>query len=104
MAVEREVANYYAHGALIEAINLTTGQSSWFVYQPIAVTGWSMVVVRIKDEIQIEPQFTRRRVIWACVSAILGLTCLAVWFGAGWYERRLRLPYGSIEATDISGA
>ena len=73
---------------MIEAVNHITGQSSWSVYRPIAVTGWSIVVVSIKDEIQIEPQFVRRRVIWASVSAILGLTCLAIWFGAGWYERR----------------
>jgi hypothetical protein len=72
----------------IERDNLVTGQSSWFFYEPIPEAGWSMAVIRIKDEVLSFDQSFRRRVIWTSLCAILGLISLGGWFTAGVYRKR----------------
>ncbi len=72
----------------IERLNLLTGQSSWFFYEPIPATGWSLAVVRIRDEIESRGPAYRRAVIWTTLSTVIGLALLAVWLAVGWFTRR----------------
>ena len=81
-------------GGLVERETRATGQGSWIAYEPISETGWTIVIVRIKDEVTIDDQFFRRRVIWVSVTAILGLISLASWFSLGlwaWQESHVAL-------------
>ena len=75
---------------MLDMNNLTTGQSSWFAYEPIPATAWSMVVVRIKDEVAIDQEQLRQNTIWISVTAILGLTCLGIWFAVGSYRKQAK--------------
>ena len=76
---------------VLEMENRTTGQSSWFAYEPIPATDWSMVVVRIKDEVGgMDQDRLRRSVIWVSVVAILGLICLGLWYAVGLYRKNER--------------
>ena len=45
-------------------------------------------IVRIKDEVAIDDQFFRRRVIWVSVADILGLISLANWFSLGLWAQQ----------------
>ena len=74
----------------MDHVNLLTGQSSWFFYQPVRSAGWSLIVVRIKDEILTIGRFFRRRVIWISLLSIVGLMGVAIWFSSYWYGERPR--------------
>ncbi len=61
----------------IERDNRLTGQSSWFFWEPVAESGWSMVIALIKDEIAVDQKAFRRRIIWITVCSIFGLIGVA---------------------------
>ncbi len=46
--------------AVIDHISTTTGQESWFVYAPVATTGWSLQNTFIKDSVRYDMDTLRR--------------------------------------------
>ena len=77
----------------MERDNRLTGQASWFFWEPVVQSGWSTVVVLIKDEIPIDHKALRRRIIWITVSAIFGLIGVAA---SGCIRLRQRQPGNAI--------
>ena len=71
----------------VDHINLMTGQASWLLYEPIPSSGWSVAVVRIKEEVLASDQSARHEVIWLSIFTILALNCLAVPLVSAAYER-----------------
>ena len=74
----------------VDHVNMVTGQSSWFFYEPVGRVDWSAIVVRIKDEILTIGRFFRRRVIWISIFSIFGLMGVAIWISSHWYGEQLR--------------
>ena len=70
----------------VDHINLLTGQSSWFFYEPVRESGWSAFVLRITDEVLTIGRFFRRRMIWVSIYSILGLMGVAIWVSSHWYR------------------
>lgn len=62
----------------VEHINPSTGQSSWMFFEPIPSTGWSMVVVFVRERIGADTQQLRQEEIRIAMSAVLLLSLLAV--------------------------
>ncbi|MEE9262928.1 MAG: hypothetical protein V3V11_00615, partial [Vicinamibacteria bacterium] len=91
-AVLKQAAESATNGesGFVDHVNLVTGQSSWFSYEPVRSSGWSAIVVRIKDEILTIGRFFRRRVIWISILSILGLMGVAIWLSSYWYGERPR--------------
>ena len=75
---------------LIERQSLLTGQSAWFVYEPVPETGWSVIVARIKDEVTRLDRSVLRRVILILTAAIFGFVLLGIWGAAMLCRRQLR--------------
>ncbi len=62
----------------IEFVDEITGQSSWLFLEPIALNGWSMGVVFIKDEIAIDNKTLRRKLIWLSLGVVSFLFFLSI--------------------------
>lgn len=62
----------------IEFVDEITGQSSWLFLEPIALNGWSMGVVFIKDEVAIDNKTLRRKLIWLSLGVASFLFFLSV--------------------------
>ena len=66
--------------------NPDNGQALAIFYQPIPVTGWSLGVVRVKNEISFDVNVMRHRVIWLILSLIITLASLSMVLSAGQYK------------------
>ena len=91
----REAAEKATSGesGVIELSNRMTGQSSWFFYEPVPESGWSVAAVLIKDEIPAEARGFRRRIIWICTASIVGLTLLASWLSVNLYLKNRKVAF-----------
>ncbi len=68
--------------------NPDTGQQLAIFYLPIPVTGWSLGVVRNKEEIPINTSLIRHQLIWLVLSLVVALACLTVVFSARQFQIR----------------
>lgn len=64
--------------AILDATNLSTGQASWFLFEPISATGWSMGATVIKDELRSDLREARRAHLTAAACILSGLVVLGV--------------------------
>ena len=62
----------------VEHVNPHTGQTSWMFFEPIPSTGWSMVVVFVREKIAANTRELRQQEIWIAMSAIALLTFASV--------------------------
>ncbi len=62
----------------VEHVNPATGQLSWMFFEPIPSTGWSMVVVFVREKIGANTQQLRQQEIWIAMSAVIVLSLLSV--------------------------
>ncbi len=62
----------------VEHINPNTGQLSWMFFEPIPSTGWSMVVVFVREKIGADTQQLRQQEIWIAMSLVAVLSLLSV--------------------------
>lgn len=63
----------------MEHKSTTTGRSSWFIYEPVASTGWSLQNTFIKDDIPLDIDLLRRsniRIVFALIIFILTFSSL----------------------------
>lgn len=65
--------------------NPDSGQDLVVFYQPIPVTGWSLGVVRVKDELSFDVTAIRHQIIWLLLSLVITLASLAVVLSARRY-------------------
>ncbi len=74
-----EVANraLKREGGIIDHISTTTGQASWFIFEPVPISGWSLQNTFLLDDIQVDVDTLRRQVIWIVIVAIIFLTSLS---------------------------
>jgi hypothetical protein len=72
----------------LERTDTTTGQTAWFFHEPVAQTGWSVVVARFEDEVLVTDRPYRRHVMRVTVAAVVGLLGIGLWVGATLYRRR----------------
>ncbi len=63
-----------------EHIDPKSGQQSWIFFEPIPSTGWSMVVVFVREKIGANTQQLRQQEIWIAMSAVAVLSLLSVLF------------------------
>ena len=73
----------------IERANTLTGQDSWFSYEPVAASGWTVALVTIQDEIPVDSRSERRTIIWISILGIAGFALLAAWASAHLFSSRL---------------
>ncbi len=67
--------------------NPDTGQALVIFYQPIPVTGWSLGVVRVKDEFRSDVTAIRHQIIWLVLSLVAVLSSLTMLFTTRQYQR-----------------
>lgn len=66
--------------------NPDSGQTHIIFYQPIPVTGWSLGVVRVKDELSFDVTAIRHQIIWLLLSLVITLASLTVVLTARRYQ------------------
>jgi len=61
---------------IIEHFDKITGQQSWVFYEPITSINWALVVVFIQEDLPINPQFLRYKLIFISLSLLTFLVSL----------------------------
>jgi hypothetical protein len=76
-----QVAKMAANGqrGIIDHISTTTGEASWLIIEPVPVSGWSLQNTFIKDDLDIDVDSRRQRIIWILISAMVFIALLAAW-------------------------
>jgi len=65
---------------LIKHKSVTTGLESWFVYEPVSLTGWSLHNTFIKDDIPLNIDKIRRSLIGFVCCSIFAIVCVLSFF------------------------
>lgn len=60
----------------LEAVNTQSGQSAWWIFEPLPTANWVLAVVHVKDSSQGTPVVIRRSMINMTLSGFLALMCL----------------------------
>jgi hypothetical protein len=59
---------------ILDHQSATTGLNAWMIYTPVPSTGWSLQNTFIKDDLDLDVDLMRRRLIWISVSLIILLS------------------------------
>jgi len=73
--------------AFFEHAEPSTGRNAWYFLEPVRATGWTLVLVRLEDEVLGKGRPYRRRAIQVALAAILGLMLLGIPATAAAYAR-----------------
>lgn len=62
-------------GGIIDHVSVTTGLSSWLVYEPVRATGWTLQNTFIKNDVPLDFDTLRHQLIWiTCVAMVFSLS------------------------------
>ncbi len=89
----------------VEHINPATGQLSWMFFEPIPSTGWSMVVVFVREKIGANTQQLRQQEIWIAMSGVAVFSLLSVLFTRAYLggQRRIWILMLTLSLLFMSG-
>lgn len=62
---------------VIDHKSTTTGQSSWLIFEPVPISGWSLQNTFIKDDVQVDVDTLRKQVIWITLAVLAFLSSLS---------------------------